>query len=99
MAENSRSTVSSALVNRTVAWVFGILVVFVLQAITLLELDPFANLVVRVLLLPGYVVMLGYVVIVVALMPEAGRVVWLLGAAVYLYLVSVIIAGIYRRVR
>ena len=104
MTGGSRSTVRSLLVNRTVAWVFGILVVFVLvlQAILLLKLDPFANLLVRVALLPGYIVMLSYTVLLVNLYPGSeniGQFGWLLGFAIYLYFVSVTIAGIYRMVR
>lgn len=101
MDNSGRSPVRDILVNRAVAWVFGVLTVFVLvlQAINQLDLDPFANIIVRLLLLPGYVVMLGYVVLLVDLAPDVGQIGWLIGLLLYLYVVSVVIAGIYRKVR
>lgn len=100
------STVSSTFANRTVAWVFGILTasVLALQAIAQLELRlhaliwfllaPF-----RFLLFPGYVVIVGYVELVVNLIPAIGLIGWLLGLALYLYVVSVLIASIIRKLR
>lgn len=44
-----------------------------LQLVGALGLDPFASLLVRLLLLPGYVVVLGYVVILVAVVPSVGQ--------------------------
>lgn len=101
MDKSGRSSVRDILVNRAVAWVFGVLAVFILilQAINQLDLDPFANIIVRLLLLPGYVVMLGYIVLLVNLVPDVGRIGWLIGLVLYLYVVSVVIVGIYRKVR
>lgn len=62
----------------------------------MLELDPFGNLVVWLLLLPGYVLMLSYAVLGVNLLPGMGRVGWLIGLGLYLFLLSVAIAGLHQ---
>lgn len=98
MTEKNSLTIRSLLVNREVGLVFGALVSFVivLQLISLLELNPFANIIVRLLLVPGYLVMLGYVVVLVNFGPEVGRIGWILGLGIYLYIISVVIGGGYR---
>lgn len=96
--QRHQSDVRHFLFNRGVGVVFGLLVSFliVLWGIFVLELDPFGNLVVRLLLLPGYVIMLSYVILGLNLLPETGRVGWLIGLGLYLYLLSVVIAGLHQ---
>lgn len=66
--------VRSGLINRHVGIVFGILLSFliILQLIFTLGLDPFANVVVQILVIPGWIVMTGYIILQINVLPDMG---------------------------
>lgn len=101
MRGRESSTVREFLLNREVGLAYAILAAFVvvLQLVGTLGLDPFASLLVRLLLLPGYVVMLGYVILLVAVLPSVGQLAWLVGLLGYLSVVAVLLAAGYRLLR
>lgn len=95
------SAIRDDILNRDVAIGFGLVVAFlvVFQVMRILEVDPFGNLLARLLSIPGYVLMLGFTILWANLFPDVGPAVQLLMLGLYLVGISVLLGWLIRTIR
>lgn len=89
------------ILNRDVAIGFGLVVSFILILLMnqILDINPFGSLLSQLLVIPGYVVMLGFTILRVNLFPNVGPPALFLALGLYLVCLSVLLGWLIRTIR